>query len=107
MKGFKLVETLAVTFDKLKIVNEKPISIYTMAYFNCNAETVTKVDDIETELKMSRQEISNKIDKWVKESSGWVIDQIESHYINLTLYRPLSASSYIELPRERQNSAKD
>ena len=55
---------------------------------------------------MSRQEILNVIDKWVSESSGWVIDSINNHHINITLYRSLHGSSYIELPIELQNSAK-
>ena len=55
---------------------------------------------------MSRQEILNTIDKWVSEGSGWVIDRIDSHYINVTTYQPLNGSSYIELPIELQNPAK-
>ena len=55
---------------------------------------------------MSRQEILNVIDKWVSEGSGWVIDQIDSHYINVTTYKPLHGSSYIELPTELRNPKK-
>ena len=55
---------------------------------------------------MSRQEILNTIDKWVSEGSGWVIDRIDSHYINVTTYQPLNGLSYIELPIELQNPAK-
>ena len=55
---------------------------------------------------MSWQEILNAIDKWVSEGSGWVIDRIDSHYINVTLYKPLNGSSYIELPTELGNSKK-
>ena len=70
MTGFKFVETLVVTFEKLRIENEKPISIYRTADFNSKAKTITKVSDIEPELRMSRDEILNKIDKWVSEGSG-------------------------------------
>ena len=55
---------------------------------------------------MSRQEILNVIDKWVSEGSGWVINSINNHYINVTTYKPLHGSNYIELPIELQNSAK-
>ena len=55
---------------------------------------------------MSRQEILNTIDKWVSEGSGWVIDRIDSHCLNVTLYKPLNGSSYIELPAELRNSKK-
>ena len=56
---------------------------------------------------MSRQEILNVIDKWASEGSGWVIDRIDSHYLNITLYKPLNGSSYIELPLELRNSKKE
>ena len=108
MKGFKFIETLEVTFEKDTIDSKtgKRVSIYKTAFFNGKAKIVTKVDDIEPELNMSRQEILNVIDKWVSEGSGWVIDRIDSHYLNVTLYKPLNGSSYIELPTELRNSKK-
>ena len=108
MKGFKFIETLEVTFVKDTIDSKtgKRVSIYKTAFFNGKAKIVTKVDDLEPELNMSRQEILNTIDKWVSEGSGWVIDRIDSHYLNVTLYKPLNDSSYIELPTELRNSKK-
>ena len=108
MKEFIFIETQEVTFEKATINSKtgKHVSIYKMAFFNGKAKTITKVDDIEPELNMSRQEILNVIDKWVSEGSGWVIDRIDSHYINVTLYKPLNGSSYIELPTELRNSKK-
>ena len=106
MKGFKFIETLEVTFEKDTIDSKtgKRVSIYKTAFFNSKAKTITKVDDIEPELNMYRQEILNVIDKWVSEGSGWVIDRIDSHYLNVTLYKPLSGSSYIKLPAKLGNS---
>ena len=108
MKGFKFIETLEVTFEKDTIDSKtgKRVRIYKTAFFNGKAKIVTKVDDIEPELNMSRQEILNTIDKWVSEGSGWVIDRIDSHYINVALYKPLNGSSYIELPTELRNPKK-
>ena len=76
MKGFKFIETLEVMFEKDTIDSKtgKLVRIYKTAFFNGKAETITKVDDIEPELNMSRQEILNVINKWVSEGSGWVID---------------------------------
>ena len=90
MKGFKFIETLEVAFEKDTIDSKtgKHVGIYKTAFFNGKAKT------------RSRQEILNVIDKWVSEGSGWVIDRIDSHYINVTLYKPLNGSSYIELPAE-------
>ena len=76
MKGFKFIETLEVMFVKDTIDSKtgKCVSIYKTAFFNGKAKTITKPNDIEPELSMSRQEILNTIDKWVSEGSGWVID---------------------------------
>ena len=65
MKGFKFIEMLEVTFEKDTIDSKtgKLVSIYKTAFFNGKAKTITKVDDIEPELNMSRQEILNVIDK--------------------------------------------
>ena len=108
MKGFKFIETLEVTFEKDTIDSKtgKRISIYKTAFFNGKAKTITKPNDIEPELNMSRQEILNVIDKWVSEGLGWVIDWIDSHYVNVTTYKPLHGSSYIELPTELRNPKK-
>ena len=98
MKGFKFIETLEVTFEKDTKDSKtgERVSIYKTAFFNGKAKTITKIDDIEPELNMSRQEILNVIDKWVSEGSGFVIDRIDSHYLNVTLYKPLNGSSYIQ-----------
>ena len=108
MKGFKFIETLEVTFEKDTIYSKtgKRVSIYKTAFFIGKAKIVTKVDDLEPEPNMSRQEILNTIDKWVSEGSGWVIDRIDSHYISVTLYKPLNGSSYTELPTELRNPKK-
>ena len=107
-KGFKFIETLEVTFEKDSIDSKtgKRVSIYKTAFFNGKAKTITKTNNIEHELSMSRQEILNLIDKWVSEGSGWVIDRIDSHYINVTTYTPLHGSNYIELPTELKNPKK-
>ena len=108
MKGFKFIETLELTFEKDTIDSKtgKHVSIYKTAFFNGKAKTITKVDDIEPELNRSRQEILNVIDKWVSEGSGLVIDRIDSHYLNITPYKLLNGSSYIELPTELRNPKK-
>ena len=46
------------------------------------------------------------IEEWVSEGLGWAINHIDSHLINVTLYKPLNGSSYIELPTELRNPKK-
>ena len=40
------------------------------------------------------------IDVWINNESGWIIELIESQYINISTYRELSGSSYMDLPIE-------
>ena len=42
--------------------------------------------------------ISCRIDNWINEGSGWVVELAESQYINNSTYRPLLGSSYVKLP---------
>ena len=46
------------------------------------------------------QEILYMIDVWINKGSEWNVESIESQYINILTYRPLSGSSYIDLPVE-------
>ena len=51
-------------------------------------------------LENAFQEILYRIDNWVNEGSGQIFELIESQYINISTYRPLSGSSYVKLPAE-------
>ena len=46
------------------------------------------------------------IDVWINNESGWNVESIESQYINILTQRPLSGSSYIDLPVELRNPRK-
>ena len=51
-------------------------------------------------LKNPFQEILHMIDVWINKGSGWNVESIKSQYINISTYRPLSGSFYIDLPVE-------
>ena len=52
------------------------------------------------------QEILYRIDNWINEGSGWIVELIESQYIEISIYRPLSESSYVKLPVELRSPKK-
>ena len=58
-------------------------------------------------LENAFQEILYKIDNWINEGSGWIVKLIESHYISISSYKPLSGSSYMKLPPELRSSEKN
>lgn len=102
MKGIKYVETLKVTFTKM---SDEEI-IFKTAYFNSPAQTIINSLEITKSLQVSKQNILNKIAVWISEGSGWTIQSVDNHYLNIVQYQPMKGSSYIELPQELRNSAK-
>ena len=58
-------------------------------------------------LDKSFQEIFYRIDNWVNEGSGWIVELIKSPSIKISTYRPLSGRSYIKLPDKSKIPKKD
>ena len=100
IKGFKFVETLQVKF--VKYSNDKKI-LKNVFFFNSSTNLIINETDIKLSLQASQQQILNKIAQWISEGSGWTIQSIENHYINIVNYNPLKGSSYIKLPQELKN----
>ena len=57
-------------------------------------------------LENSFQEIIYLNDNWFNKGSGWIVESIESQYINISTYQQLSGSSYMKLPVELRNQTK-
>ena len=99
-KGFKYQMMLKVMLKKYKPDGEiefRPV------YFNSTTKTVI---NHKFSLENAFQEILYRIDNWINEGSGWIVELIESQYINISTYRPLSGSSYVKLPAELRSSKK-
>ena len=99
-KSFKYQTTLKVTLKKWKPNGEiefRPV------YFNSTTKTVA---NHKFSLENAFQEILHRIDNWINEGSGWIVEINESQYINISPYRPLSGSSYIKLPAELKSPKK-
>ena len=99
-KGFKHQITLKVTLKKYKLNGEIE---FLPVYFNLTTKTVI---NHRFKLKNSFQEVLYLIQKWINEGSGWIVESIESQYINVSTYRPLAGSSCINLPVELRSSKK-
>ena len=102
MKGLKFVETLRVTFKK----SAKDEIVYKTAYFNSKPQTIINNTEIPEALQLSKEQILNMIAQWISEGSGWTIESVDNHYLNIVQYQPMKGSSYIKLPQELRNSAK-
>ena len=72
-------------------------------YFNSVTKTVI---NHRYRLENSFQEILYMIDVLINKGSGWNVESIESQYINISTYRPLSGSFYMDLPVELRSPRK-
>ena len=90
-KGFKYQINVKVLLKKYRSNGEIE---FTPVYFNSLTKTII---NHRYKLDQSFQEILYRIDAWINRGSGWIIESIESQYINISTYRPLAGSSYIDL----------
>ena len=107
--GMKVQVTLPVLFKKKKIEyrddgQAEEVFEYKDAYFNSNAFTILNEYQIIDALDKAAEEINNKIAVWLSEGSGWTIEEIRSHFVNIVKYLPLRGNSYIPSPKELRNS---
>ena len=58
-------------------------------------------------LSWSFQQVLYRTDNWINEGSASTVEYIDGEYINVSIYNPLSGSTYIELPNELKNSKRD
>ena len=99
-RGFKYTISVKITLKKR--INDNEIDPRTV-YLNSSAKTVINRGYYLNELF---EEILNKLDIWINESSEWVIDKIEGLCFNISNYEPLLGGSYIPLPKVLNNSIK-
>ena len=72
-------------------------------YFNSKTETII---NHKFKLKSYFQEILYMIDIWINNGSGWNVESIECQYINISTYRPLAGSSYMDFTVELRSPKK-
>ena len=97
LKGFKYQITMEILLKKHKLNKEiefRPV------YFNSVTKTVT---NHVFRLEKSFEEILYMIDVWINNGSGWIIELIQSQYINIST---LLGSSYVDLPIELRGQKK-
>ena len=99
-KGFKYQITVKVLLKKYKLDGEIE---FAPVYFNSLTKTVI---NHKFRLENSFQEILYMIDVWINNESDSNVESIESQYINISTYRPLSRSFYIDLPVELRSPRK-
>ena len=84
LKGFKYHITFAVLLSKVKNIGEIE---YSPVYFNSLTKPV--IND-NYKLDQAFQETIYRLDNWINEGSGWIIEEIYRQYLNISSYLPLT-----------------
>ena len=101
LKGLRFNVGMAIQFTKPDPSSDNRIS--QIFYAIGKSAAITHESDILQAIQTQRDKISIGIDRYTNEGSGWVVDEITGHYLNVGEYKPLAAKSYIPLPDWIQN----
>ena len=99
-KGFRYQITLKVVLKKYEPNEEIE---FRSVYFSSTTKTVI---NHRFSLNKSSQYILYRIDNLINEWSAWILEPIESQYINVSTFRPLVGIFYVKLPVELRSPKK-
>ena len=106
MKGFKFQITLHVTLKKNKLKHKAKYTECAGVYLNSYVKIVIN-ENFEPSIDKSFEEILYRLDNWINERSGWIIELINSQYLNISTYIPLLGNGdFTELLKESNNPEK-
>ena len=101
MGGIKYTDTLKVRMSKeVGEGKTKKDSVY----FKSKTGTATNFEDIESTAATNQLTVLSRIETFQNLGSNWIILNIENHYVNIAMYKPLAGSSYMKLPDDISNS---
>ena len=80
MKSFKYQITVTFFLSKAKINGSIE---YSPVYFNSATKTVI---NSKFNLDKSFQKILYRIDNWINEGSGWMVESIDGEYVNISVF---------------------
>ena len=92
----KLIHTVKFTKDNPATGNID-INVW---FFSSKVKIVTEATDISELYDQMTDKIFESIQNFQNRGSGWQFDRVEHLDININPYNPLSASSYIKLPKK-------
>ena len=73
-------------------------------YFTSHCSSVLNDNQINGSVEEALGKISNDLDNYLNNGSGWTLEKVLKVYINVARYKPLKGHSFIELPRKLKNT---
>ena len=104
----EVVALRGVTFQlalKVALRNDGPDSAeeYTDPVLRHKQEALLGVSEINEALDKAFPYILELLEKWTQRGSGWVVDRVETLWLDIARYQPLRGGSHIPLPAAVKN----
>ena len=81
---------LTLNLDVLKLITEEKKT----ATFNTSATPLLQSDDTAEEIKKHIDRLDNKVDEFIRNGSGWVVENVKQIDVMMTKYDPMSYMFY-------------
>src|SRR5437867_2095458 len=91
------------SIELYKALDEPYEDLKILVSLSAKSSKITHKSEIEKALRIQKEDILRKIDRYTNQGSGWTISRIRNHFINTYRYKPLRGKSYIPLPNSIQN----
>ena len=101
LRGFKFVRTFVLESNKIENDNGTK---YATFYSKSKAKPNINKSDSENLFQSIYTPIISNIQIYLGKCSGWIIDSVLDHIINISKYSPLACNSFIKLPKELNHS---
>ena len=96
LKGMKFQLALKV---KLSKANQDGTAEFTSPVLRNKQEAILQAHEIGEALDRAFPRIIETLEKWTQRGSGWVVDRVETLWLDIARYQPLRGGSYIPLPK--------
>ena len=107
LKGFKVVAALVLKHEKKKKRKENDDKTkFNTLYLKSKEETVINEKDIDFVFESVYTAIISNKQKSLGKGSGWIIDSVIDHNINISKCNPLASSNYTRLPQKLDHPRK-
>ena len=83
---------------QLRKVNPDGSEEYTDPVLRHKQETLLQASEINEDLNKAIPHLLELLEKWTQRGSGWVVDRVQTLWLDIARYQPLRGGSYIPLP---------
>ena len=95
LNGIKFQLALKV---QLRKDNPDGSEVHTDPVLRHRQEALLQASEINEDLNKAIPHLLELLEKWTQRGSGWVVDRVQTLWLDIARYQPLRGGSYIPLP---------